>query len=413
MPLLRSPRLSPSRLHILLAPLLCCGCVAYDRAPLDLDTAAAAAAELPEGTEVVPFASAVALALRHSPDLLERAAEARAAGLDLAATELQGQYQGDRRMLALMVDPIALLGLGQRGAARQLTGARAAEAAAALAVARWQRIGRIAELYAEDAALAALPPLALEIDSEPFLRAGLASPQSAAQLRAAAAGAAAERTAVASEREQIGSELRRLIGLRPGAALQLAPFPADRPEPPIGEPGNVRHRPDLALALARHATADAEFARAVADQYPALMVGPEAPLRGGMLDVMAWLRWPLLAAGPARAARERRTASAAAVQAALLQARFELDRAGRAQHLAELRASAAAASAAASELALAGARVAVAVEPDAFERFAERAQAAVRDAVDRRQAAVEAARARVQLAVAGGWPGIAASEVQP
>jgi hypothetical protein len=399
----RSVRRPRAGFPFFLLPLLAVGCVTYDATPLDLDLAAAAADQLPTPTGALPFATAATLALQHNPELLQLAAEARAAGLDTPATELQGQYQGDRRMLAAMIDPIAVLGLGQRGAATRLTEA----------VARWRLLGRIAELYAADSALAALPPLPLELDGEPFVHAGLASPQAAAQARAAVASAATERATIANERALLGSELRSLLGLRQGPPLQLAAFDVDALDSPSDAPTAVRTRPDLALALARHRTADADFARAVTDQYPALMVGPEAPLRGGMLDVMAWLRWPLFAAGPARAARERRAAAAAAVRTALLQAEFEFDRAARTRQLAELRATATAASAAASQQALTAARVAVAVEPDAFDRLAERAQMAVRDAMEHRQAAVEAARAHVQLAVAGGWPAFAATEVQP
>jgi hypothetical protein len=415
MPAFRSIRRTPLALPTLLTPLLLVGCVAHDPAPLDLELAAARAPELPPYTGALPFDAAVAFALQHNPELQQLTAEARAAGLDLPATELQGQYQGDRRMLALMVDPLALLEIGQRGAARHLTSARAAEAAATLAVARWQRIARIAELYAADAALAALPPPTLELegepgaglDGEPFVRAGLASPQAAAQARAAVLAAAAERATIDTERAQLGSELRTLLGLRRGAPLQLAPLDDAPPPLPADATVALRRRPDLTLALARYETADAEFRRAVADQYPALMIGPEAPLRGGMLDVMAWLRWPVFAAGPARAARERRTAAGAAVQVALQQAEFELDRATRQQQLTELRAAAASASAAASHRALAAARIAIAIESDAFDRLAERAQMAVRDAIEHRMATVEAARARVQMAVAGGWPAIA------
>ncbi|MCU0863677.1 MAG: hypothetical protein MUC36_07805 [Planctomycetes bacterium] len=391
----------------LLTPLLLLGCVSHDPAPLDLELAAASAPDLPPGTTALPFATAVAFAQQHNPELQQLTATARAAGLDVPATELQGQYQGDRRMLAVMVDPLALLAIGQRGAQSQLASARAAEAAAALAVARWRLLGRIAELYAADRALASLVPPSLELDGEPFVRAGLASPQAAAQARAAVTAAALERATIASERAQLGSELRTLLGLRRGAPLQLTPLAACAVVAPTDTAATFRRRPDLALALASYDTADAEFRRAVTDQYPALMIGPEAPLRGGMLDVMAWLRWPVFAAGPARAARERRTAADAAVRLALQQAELELDRADRTHQLAELRAAAAAATAAASQSALAAAQIAVALESDAFDRLAERAQMAVRDAIEHRMATIEAARARVQLAVAGGWPAIA------
>ena len=387
--------------------LLAASCVSYDAAPLALDELARSTPTLPDDA-ALSFPAAVAFALQHNPELRQLTAAARAAGLDAPATELQGQYQGDRRMLAAMVDPVALLGLGPRGAAQGLADARAAEAAAALAVARWRMIGRLAELYAADTALAQLPSPEFDVDAAPFVQAGLASPQSAAQARAAAAGAAAERRAITIERQLLRHELGPLLGLGKDQPITLMPIEPDWPELPTDQA--LHRRPDLALALARYTTADAEFRRAVADQYPALMIGPEAPLRGGMIDVMAWLRLPLFATAAARATRERRTAEQAAVHGALLAAEHDAESSRDRLVQAAAQVEAAQASAEASAQALRAAAVAVEVEIDAFERLAERAQMAVRDAVERRLATVDAARARVRLAVARGWPAADLSE---
>lgn len=51
----------------------------------------------------------------------------------------------EQENLALMIDPLGLLGLSQRGASSFLAETRAAEAAAALAQARWRTVASIAD----------------------------------------------------------------------------------------------------------------------------------------------------------------------------------------------------------------------------------------------------------------------------
>ena len=119
---------------------------------------------------------------------------------------------------------------------------------------------------------------------------------------------------------------------------------------------------------------------------------------------MGYLVLPVFADGPARAARERRTARAAELRGALATARAEAVDAMLASDVDDARHEAARAAATASGAALTAAIAGVGTEPDAFEPLSEAAAMAVRDAGERRMAALDAARSRVRSAFAAGWP---------
>lgn len=376
------------------------GCASYAPADVTLSTATAG---LPRHDGPLTFERAIALAFTHNGELVARAAECRAAGLDVVPTELQGQLQQDN--LALMVDPLALLGLAQRGASMRLAEARGLAAAAALATERWRVVTSIAEVFVASRALAGLPALpAVDVDVEAFVAAGLASSLAASSVRAAAVGAEAERRALHADHATLAADLRRLLGLSADSRFDLVPPPADWPPLPPADEVSVLRRPDLAETLARYEVADAEFRRAVADQYPALMLGPDFALRGSGVDPMAILRWPLGASGPAEAARERRSAAGSRLRDAVLAASGEALAAATRHEAAAARARAASATAEAAGRAFVAAAVALQVEVDAFDRVAERALMMVREAMDAREAAMAAARARVRAAAAAGWP---------
>lgn len=376
------------------------GCVAYEAEDVTLQQSAAA---LPLHVGTLTFDQAVALAMAHNGEIQAREAECRAAGLDVMPTELQVQLQ--QESLALMIDPLALLGLTQRGASSFLAESRAAEAAAALAQTRWRIVAAIAEVFAHHRALDGLQQVpVVAVDGEAFSAAGLASPVAIDQVRGAAASADAERHAIDTEKATQIAELRQMLGLSPASELDLVLPSAEWPQVPEADEEALLRRPDLAIALARYRTADAEFRKAVADQYPSLMIGPDVPLRGGTIDPMAILRLPLGAAGPAEAARERRDAARCRLSDALALAANEATSSAAQHEAAVVRERAVRASARASAHALAAATAALQVEVDAFERVSEKAPMAVRDTMEAREAAVAAARARVRSAVAAGWP---------
>jgi hypothetical protein len=382
------------------------GCVPYRPAPADPAQLAAALHQRQGGH--LDLAGATALAFQQNPTLQALAERARAAGVAAVPSDTQTEYRTQGEMLALMVDPVSLLNLGPRGAANTLLQAEAVAASHELAVARWQVATRIAEAFAVDAALAALPPDPEQLDGAPFVAAGLAAQRAAAAVVAATSRLEAEGQRRATARATNLAQLRELLGLAGTAELRLQHGPWPPPEQGDLDSALLR-RPDLALATARFAVADANFRRAVAAQYPSLMFGPEVPLRGDPLQLMAILRLPLFASDGARAAAAQREAARADLAAAWLAA-------SRAAAVAELeqagtRAAAAAASAAwtASQRNLAASRVAVDVEVDAFGALADSYAMAVRDWAEVREPMVAAARAEVQVRFARGLPALEAT----
>ncbi|MFY9342866.1 MAG: hypothetical protein WAT39_10275, partial [Planctomycetota bacterium] len=291
-----TPSLRLPAAAILLALPPTSGCVGYESEEVSLSSAAAA---LPRHSGTLTFAEAVAMAFAQNAELQALAAEVRAAGGDVMPTELQGELRDER--IAVTIDPLALLGLTQRGASADLADAKALEAASALAEARWRVVAAIAEVFAQNRALASLQAPQVQIDVDAFVTAGLASPVAANKVRAAAAAADAERAMLVAEHATLQAELRRLLGLASTSSVQLVLPAEDWPPLPAVDEAAVLGRPDLALTLAKYRSADAGFRKTVVDQYPSLMLGPDLPLRGGSIDPMALVRLPLGAAGPAAA----------------------------------------------------------------------------------------------------------------
>lgn len=392
---------------LLSLPLALASCVVYTEAPAEPAATAARLAARAGGT--FSFAAAVRLAFAQNPALQALEARARAAGAVTVPTELQSEYRTDTKMLAVMVDPVALLGLGPRGGAQGVAAAEAEAAVQELAAARWRVAAAIAEAYLVDGALAALEVPELALAGETFAQAGLAAPVVDARWQAAAARARAEAGELRAMRLTNRAALAEQLGLPAGTPLELVPLRGD--ELGAGRRDTVLQRPDLALAAARYRVADAEFRAAVRDQYPSLMVGPEIPLRGDPLQAMAILKLPLGASGRAAAAGERREAARADLAAAWLAADREVAATRAEAAAAAASADAAAAGYRASASAYRAAATAVTVDPDpaAFAMATDAAGMLVRDAMERRTAAVGAARALVRAAVAAGWP---AQEVQ-
>lgn len=383
-------------------PLLLAGCVAYTAQSADPTSIALELQQRPGGT--FDLRSAITTAFTQNPNLQALAARARAAGAVTTPLDVEVEWTSSDDMLAVLVDPVALLGLGTRGAARTVAAAEAVAAVEELAVARWRVAAALAEAFAADRALDAMATPAVPIDANAFVRAGLAAPLAAAQVRAAQARARAEAIELENTHEANLIEVRELLGLHANAPLVLTPLDdAALPPPESGDAALLR-RPDLALATARFAVADAEFRRAVAEQYPSVQLGPAFALNGDPLAAMAVLRVPFGMRGLAAAASARRDAARQELAAAYLAASREGHHAATEAATLQAQAEAAAASRAASEAALRAALVASEGDGEAFAQVAETAAMAVRDAMEHRLAAVAAARARVRAAAAFGWP---------
>ncbi|HEX5050500.1 MAG TPA: hypothetical protein VFZ65_01895, partial [Planctomycetota bacterium] len=294
-------------------------CTTYFEDPADPVALAAQIRERPGGR--FTFAAAVTTAFAQNAELQALAARARAAGAVTTPIEVQAEWRSERETLAVMLDPIALLGLGPRGGEIGTVEAEAGAAVQALATARWRVTAAIAEAFAVHEALAPLDVPDITIDAAAFERAGLAGPVAAARVRAAQARAGAEALELANARAANLATLRELLGLHRDTPLELE-SPDEVQQPPAGD-ASLLQRPDLTLAAARFDVADAEFRRAVADQYPSLMIGPEFALTGGPLAAMAVLRLPVGMHGRAAAAGDRREAARADLAAAYLAASRE------------------------------------------------------------------------------------------
>ncbi|MCR9247975.1 MAG: hypothetical protein NXI31_23335 [bacterium] len=355
------------------------------------------------------FEAAVELAYRQNPELRALAAEARANAADRTPFEVLGQLRTNSDYLAVMVDPLALLDLGPRGAANAALAERASVAAVDLVRARWRVAADIAETFAIEAVLASLPKLPdVNVDPTAFESAGLAATVDVARLRAANARLAAEDAAIESARSRNRARFCALVGLPPTAEVLLLVGMFHRA--PLREERALLARPDVVLALAKFDRADAEFRAAVAAQYPAIALGPDIPLAGNPLEWMAMLRVPIGAAGRAEASRERREASRARLETALLMAMRELHDEQRNVTAELARAQAARAAANASRSRLDAASAAVAVEVDAFAELARAAEQASRDAVALREAELARRLALHRVDVAYGWPAVVREE---
>jgi len=379
------------------------GCVSYERDDADPQSIAAIVAQRTGGTFSID--DAIAIALRQNAEL--RAAEANVRAADAASTVpliVRSDYRGRPETIELLVDPIALLGFGPRGAAIDTAVARHAEAVAQLATARWRVIAAIAEEFAIDAALTQLEVADLQLDVEAFERAGLAAPVAAQQLRAAQLRQVSEQAELDRARSDNHARLRELLGLPSNAELTLTPMPESWLQQPAGISAELLRRPDLALATARFEVADREFKKAVADQYPTLQIGPNISLLNDPLKAMGMLQMPFAMHGLAEAARLRRDAARVTLEAAYLAANREASLNQQQRNAAAATAAATAMALQASTTSFAAARAAIEVELDAFGTFSNAAVKVMRNTMEHRKAAVAKARADVRRAVAYAWP---------
>jgi len=373
-------------------------CVAYRPAPVELDRVAREIDA--RAAEPLDFAAAVRFAHSNNPTLKRLAAEARAAGLDVPATRLAASADTDEEDARILVDPRAIARLGPRGAAAKAAHARQVQALAALREEERRIAVAIAETFFVDAALQGRGVPRIEFDEERFARAGLASQADRERVAFARKAERAERRTIAAERAANLARLRSLLGLGPDADVELV----GEIELPPFEPDRILRRPDLAVAVSRYYVADADFRRAVTEQYPSFDVGGEISFDGSGFGGLVALRIPVGARAPARAAGERREAARHAVEEALLEAWRQAVAHAAAHAAAAAQADAFAARAAAARTGYAAALRRLDVEPDAFGHAADRASLAVRTAIQARDRAVAAARARARYADAYGWP---------
>jgi hypothetical protein len=386
--------------------LLLGACVSYKAAPVDMEATVLEAPKPPEGA--LPYDKAVEWAVLHNPDLL--ALRKRAAPVNLSVPpeppELEAGIDSDQNPeLILVLDVFSLLGMGRRGADKALARARQNEAWMAHHERAREIAGEIAEAYEIERVLAALPMPEAAFDPAPYVRAGFAPASAESVMAATAEALRAERQRRDAERAANRLALLRLLGAAPLATVEIAPADAPWPEPPTADWRLIlKSRADLQRQLAAYEVAEGEFRRAVAEQYPALVVSPS--VGGDPLDFFGAvaITLPFGASKEARAAEAARDAARLELQGAVLDG---LRDAETARHEA---------AAAASELAAARMRRSAQDEilrtalaelegrSGSFLDVVFSVEGLIDAAAAEREAALAEVRARLAAARAAGWP---------
>jgi outer membrane protein TolC len=407
----------PARISFPLSALLLTSCVAYSPRLADPTSLAAEAASPPAGP--LPWEAAVRWAVDHNPDLLAlRARAAAAAGVPPGEpVEVEaGVDMAQEPEAVLSFDVLSILGIGPRGAEFALARARGCEA--------WMRhherareiAAALAEAYEVERALAALSEPEIALQAEAYVKAGLEPAAAETAARATISRRQGELAARTSERLRNTLEILRLLGARSDAPVDPAPAPGaarwpdvaglwdcDAPDP--RRSALVAARADVQRALASFEVADREFAKAVAAQFPGLVLSPG--VGGDPLNLFGHvaLRLPFGASSEARAAECAREAARLEVQGVVLDAMKEAGQACAENLAARARLEAARAQAQASEEVFKSSKARLEATGGSFFEVVFAAGAVVDASRDLREAAVEEARARVRAARALGWPG--------
>lgn len=399
------------RRHLALGPTLVAigflggACTPYRPAPLDPAAPLRAAGPAP-----VPltYEDAVRWSLSHNPELLALADRAHAVNLRPAGepVELGGGVDEDGRWsVDLSAEALSLLGLGTRGAERSL--ARAARCEAVLRHHERARViaAELAEAYAIEAAFATMTEPEYRVDASAFVRAGLETGAAEAATAATAAEWTAEAATREAERATNRSAIGRLLGIARGTPPQLRLPDASWPVVPEATPEAViAARADVARLVAAFETADAELRRAVAAQYPGLLVEPGLALDPTSLFGALRLRIPVGAAAGVRSAEAAREAARHEAEAGVLLALDEA-RQTRARHRETVALLAAAhVRLDASRQLLASTRMRLETSTGSVIEAVFAADAVVAAARGHREAVIAEARARVRAAASTGWP---------
>lgn len=261
----------------------------------------------------------------------------------------------------------------------------------------------IALAYEVERVLAALPLPEVTFDPAPYVRAGFAPASAEAVMNAAKESVRAEGERREAERAANRLQLLRLLGASPFGAVEIetAPWPE---LPPPDWHAVLRARADLQRQLASYEVAEAEFRRAVAEQYPALLVSPSVGGDPVGLFGSVGITLPFGASKEARAAEAARDAARHELQGAVLDAVREAATARHAAGAAASGLSAARARRAAQEEILRTAMAELEGRSGSFLDVVFAVEGLVDAASAEREAALDDARARVGAARAAGAP---------
>jgi len=387
--------------------LLLGACVHYHAAPVDMEATVLEAPAPPGGA--LPYEKAVEWAVLHNPDLL--ALRKRAAAVNVSVPpeppEVEAGIDSDRNPeLVLVLDVFSLLGTGRRGAVKALARARRNEAWMAHHQRAREIAAEIAEAYEVERVLASLPMPEATFDPAPYVRAGFAPASAESVMRATAEALKAEARRREAERASNRLALLRLLGASSLASVEIAAPPdAPWPEPPPADWRQVlKARADLQRRLASYEVAEGEFRRAVAEQYPALVVSPSVGGDPTGFFGAVTVTLPIGASKEARAAEAARDAARLELEGAVLDG---LRDAEAARHQAEAAAAtlmAATMRRAAQEEILRTAMAELEGRSGSFLDVVFSVEGVVDAAAAEREAALDEVRARLAAARAAGWP---------
>lgn len=386
--------------------LLLGACVHYKAAPLDMEATVLDAPKPPEGS--LPYERAVEWAVLHNPDLL--ALRKRAAAVNVSVPpeppEISAGVDSDQNPeLILVLDVFSLLGMGRRGADKALARARQNEAWMAHHERAREIAGEIAEAYEVERVLAALPMPEAAFDPAPYVRAGFAPASAESVMKATAESLRAEGQRRDAERAANRLRLLRLLGASPLATVEIAPFGS--PSPELATPdwrAILKARADLQRQLASYEVAEKEFRRAVAEQYPALVVSPS--VGGDPMDFFGAvaITLPFGASKEARAAESARDAARLELQGAVLDGLRDAEAARHEAVAATAELAAATMRRAAQQEILRTARAELEGREGSFLDVIFSIEGLIDAAAAEREAALEEVRARLSAARAAGWP---------
>jgi hypothetical protein len=264
----------------------------------------------------------------------------------------------------------------------------------------------LAEAFAVEGALAALRDPDSKVDASAYVQAGLESGAAETAASATRAEWAAEAAAREAERTSNRSAVARLLGIGEGASPTLRLPDPQWPAVPEPTPAAlIAGRADIQRLVAAFEVADAELRRAVAGQYPGLLLEPQVAFDPTALFGAVRLRIPVGASAQVRTAECAREAARADAEAGVLAALDEARRA-RARHRSALATLAAARTRVdASGQILRATRTRLEVSSGSVIETVFAADAVVAGARSLREASIEEARTRVRAAAAAGWPG--------
>jgi hypothetical protein len=380
------------------------GCVGYRPAPLDIERPIRAPAGVPSP---ISFDEALKIAVDRNPDLVALRARASAVNLKPAREpiEVSGGVDADQRKEATVaIDALSLLGLGLHRTERVLAVARRDEALMAHHVRAREIAGEIAEVFALERALSTLPQPDVSVDASMYVRAGFESASAESAAAATREDWRAEAAVRAAAQESNRLALARLLGVPP---TDVRPAAVDEAWPPVraADPRSLLcARAELQRRMAAFEVADAELRRAVAAQYPSVVLEPGIAADPTALFGAVRLRIPVGAGADVRAAECAREAARAEVESAVLDAlrdaslsRQALTAAGAIRTAADRR------LAASAELFRVG-RTRLEVAEGSVIEVVLAGDAVVDAARSLREARMEEARARVKAALDSGWP---------